>query len=122
MKHTPLMVDNVIAAAAYVTGTTAAEIKSQNRGSELVYARRLVALILRERGFSYPRIARAMNRDHSTIINTVREGEKALRTDYTFRADLETLRKRQRLAPRPQFWTLIVSREMLDDWRRKAAA
>lgn len=122
MKHTPLMADNVIAAAAYLTGTTPQAIKGSSRLSSLVRARRLVAVILREHGFSYPKIARALNRDHSTIVHAVREAEKTLRTDYAFRADLETMRKRPRLAPRPQFWTLIVSREMLDDWRRMAAA
>ena len=40
---------------------------SQRRWPELVDARREVALRLREQGWSYPRIGRALRRDHSTI-------------------------------------------------------
>ena len=40
---------------------------SSRRWPELVDARREVALRLRKQGWSYPRIGRALRRDHSTI-------------------------------------------------------
>lgn len=48
-------------------GLTVSAVLSERRWPEVVDARREVALRLREQGWSYPRIGRALRRDHSTI-------------------------------------------------------
>ena len=48
-------------------GVRPAHVLSPMRYHELVDARRLIAFKLRENGWSYPRIGRALRRDHSTI-------------------------------------------------------
>ena len=47
-----------------------AEIKGEGRGSTLVCGRSVIARIMRERGCSYPRIARMLGRrDHTSIMH-----------------------------------------------------
>ncbi len=56
--------------AAEAIGSTPEEITGDRRNGELVAARAAVATVLRERGWSYPRIAASLGgRDHSTIMN-----------------------------------------------------
>jgi len=51
-------------------GLSADEVIGRLRFGELVAARAVIARILRERGWSYPRIGAALGgRDHSTVIN-----------------------------------------------------
>ena len=47
-------------------------VLGEGRTRSLVYARAVTAWVLRERGWSYPRIGMALKRDHSTIIHAVR--------------------------------------------------
>lgn len=52
------------------TGVSFDDIRDVGRASHLVEARRLLAYRLRhELAFSYPRIARLMERDHTTILS-----------------------------------------------------
>jgi len=70
---------DVVATVAKAFGLSYAEVVSDGRRTELVCARTVAALILRERGNSYPQIGRYLgNRDHSTIINLVSKYEKRL--------------------------------------------
>ena len=45
------------------------EILSPRRQELLVEKRKIIAGILRKKGYSFPKIGYAMNRDHSSIIN-----------------------------------------------------
>ena len=46
---------------------TLEDLRGPSREPELVEARRLVCQYLRRHGFSFPQIARYLNRDHSTV-------------------------------------------------------
>ena len=60
-----------ISRAAEHHGVTVAEIKGRSRLGPVVAARQDVFLALREAGWSFPRIGRAMGRDHSTVMHGV---------------------------------------------------
>ena len=60
-----------ISRAAEHHGVTVAEIKGRSRLGHVVAARQDVFLALREAGWSFPRIGRAMGRDHSTVMHGV---------------------------------------------------
>ena len=57
--------------AAEHHGVTVAEIKGRSRLGPAAAARQDVFLALREAGWSFPRIGRAMGRDHSTVMHGV---------------------------------------------------
>ena len=61
------MLPEVIKSVCETVGVLPAHVLSPMRYHELVTARRLIAFKLREQGWSYPRIGRALRRDHSTI-------------------------------------------------------
>lgn len=46
-----------------------ARLRSYNRDAPIVECRRKVAALLRDRGWSYPRIGRFLGRDHSSVIS-----------------------------------------------------
>jgi len=51
---------------------TAEDIIGKNRSRKLVEIRRKCAVMLREKGYSTTEIGRIMNRDHSTIVHSLR--------------------------------------------------
>ena len=61
--------------AAEHHGVTVAEIKGRSRLGRAAAARQDVFLALREAGWSFPRIGRAMGRDHSTVMHGVAVAE-----------------------------------------------
>ena len=61
--------------AAEHHGVTVADIKGRSRLGPVVAARQDVFLALREAGWSFPRIGRAMGRDHSTVMHGVAVAE-----------------------------------------------
>ena len=64
-----------ISRAAEHHGVTVAEIKGRSRLGPAAAARQDVFLALREAGWSFPRIGRAMGRDHSTVMHGVAVAE-----------------------------------------------
>ena len=62
---------DTIGAVARHFGFTPDDIKGRDKHDAFVDARCAVALLMRERGLSYPQIGRFLNRDHSTIINLI---------------------------------------------------
>jgi len=59
--------------AAYDFFIQRVDIMSERREEPLPEARRVVAKSLRQHGYSYPSIGRAMNKDHSTIMYMVKD-------------------------------------------------
>jgi chromosomal replication initiator protein len=51
---------------------TAEDIIGKNRSRKLVEIRRKCAVMLREKGYSTTEIGRIMNRDHSTIVHSLK--------------------------------------------------
>lgn len=71
-RPTAFFVDELIAGVAEDFGMSATLLKSPKRTRVYVHARAVVFKILHERGWSYPRMARAVGRkDHSTAIHSV---------------------------------------------------
>lgn len=63
----------LVAAVSRDFGLTARVVIGDGRAAELVHARAVVARIMKDRGASYPVIARTIGRhDHSTSIHAVR--------------------------------------------------
>lgn len=62
-------------AAAYF-GHTLAKITAPGRDPAIVRLRQRIAFIAHHAGYSYPRIGRALDRHHSTIIHAVRQEAK----------------------------------------------
>jgi chromosomal replication initiation ATPase DnaA len=68
--------NRTIEAAARIAGVEPIAILGRSRKTEIVYGRQLAAYGLRRGvGLSYPKIGRLLNRDHSTIIHSVRKLE-----------------------------------------------
>mgnify|MGYP001561965336 CR=1 FL=1 len=62
----------IAAAAARCAGLTVGHLVGQGRATSVVRARRVAMSIAHERGFSYSEIGRALQRDHSTVMASVR--------------------------------------------------
>jgi chromosomal replication initiation ATPase DnaA len=60
--------ENLLSQTVY----TRNEILSPRRQSELVDARQFIAKGLRAKGYSFPKIGKVMNRDHTSIQNLVK--------------------------------------------------
>jgi chromosomal replication initiation ATPase DnaA len=63
-----------IAAIAEPYYYTVEDILGPSRFKRLVYVRRLCVSMLRQKGYSTTEIGRIMNRDHSTICNSLKSG------------------------------------------------
>lgn len=57
------------------------DLESKNRKRDVVDARKVYAKILREAGYRYEKIAKSINKDHSTIIHYVENIENILSYD-----------------------------------------
>jgi chromosomal replication initiation ATPase DnaA len=63
-------IEEVIAAVAAATHVTIEQLRSNKRPQHIAYARQLAMYFCRElTGLSFPVIAEAFNRDHSTVIH-----------------------------------------------------
>lgn len=58
---------SLLDAAALVVGTTSPMLRSSRGAQPLAMKRQIVMYLLHNRGYSEPAIARALNRDHSTV-------------------------------------------------------
>ena len=63
-------------AIAAITPLTWAEIVAKDHGRARVLIRAQIYVLLRERGWSYLRIARLFKRDHTTIISSIQRHQK----------------------------------------------
>lgn len=59
------------------TGISTPEILGQSRHQDVHEARRLIAVAMRELDWSYPRIGRALDRDHSTVMTMMKRATDA---------------------------------------------
>lgn len=71
-----------VEAAADLYGLDPSTLLSDARHKSVVKARQIAAWLMREDGLSYPTIGRALNRDHTTAIHSVRcvERDQMMRT------------------------------------------
>ena len=71
-------VNSVVDRVAADYGVTRDCIFGNSRKKDVCHARHEVMWALREMGFSYPRIARVLGRDHTTIIHGCRQHEERM--------------------------------------------
>ena len=65
-------IQNIAREVADLTGIPLDDIMGRCRKGEVCRARELVCYVAYSRGFSYPRIGMALGRDHTTIMQAVR--------------------------------------------------
>jgi chromosomal replication initiation ATPase DnaA len=70
--NAPAALSALVRSISTESGMQLADILGPNRSRRLFHVRRTIALEARERGYSFPQIGRALNRDHSTIVHAVR--------------------------------------------------
>lgn len=67
----------IMEAGCKATGVTAKLIRSRYRNRPLVARRRFIARKMREAGYSYPKIGKALGgRDHSTVMHYLRSDKQ----------------------------------------------
>lgn len=73
----PVTAQLLLDVVCHVTGLTPSELRGEGRQKHLARARHIYAFAARKRaGWSYPRIAKAINRaDHSTVLHGVMKVE-----------------------------------------------
>lgn len=68
-------VDAIVRAVSEATGISRIAIYSQSRRREIAHARQIVMHEAHKQGLSVNQIARALNRDHTTILHGIRAEE-----------------------------------------------
>jgi hypothetical protein len=68
----PMTLKKIIETTAERHGLQVSEVQSSCRRRKFVKCRQEIAVKARESGYSYPRIGRALNRDHTSIMHLVR--------------------------------------------------
>ena len=88
-------VDKIFEIVEKAYGVTKEEILSENRKKEIAYARHIVTYLIKElTDMSYPKIAKLLNRkNHSTCISSFNQVEDHLKTDNSYAAEVNSLRK-----------------------------
>jgi hypothetical protein len=85
--------DELVETVAVVCLVTAADIYSRDRHQQNAHARHLCALLLRERGLSFPEIGRVLGgRDHTTAMSAVARAQQLELTDRATRERLDKIR------------------------------
>lgn len=93
-----MMIRDIIAATADHFGLTYADLLADRRSVQFAHARQVAAYIARSETLgSYPVIARAFNRDHSTIVHAVQRITDLLRSNHPVRVDIEAITARARI-------------------------
>lgn len=80
--------------AAAVAQTTPKDILGRCRRAPLSHSRQAIMLVLRERGWSLPRIGRELGRDHSTVCTGLVAARGRMRANPVYAAlvrDLEAI-------------------------------
>lgn len=90
----PLSFKSFLHTVCEVWGVGKIEVLSPQRERRIAYPRMALCALLQElSGKSLPQIGRLLNRDHTTILHSIRKVSNLLR-DSTFRAKFEECRRR----------------------------
>lgn len=88
----PLEAREIISRTAMALGVPESVLLSPDRGHDLARGRFAIMLMLRDMGWSYPRIAAAtQRRDHTTVIHGIRRARQMRCSDPDFIELLEIL-------------------------------
>lgn len=93
--HRPLDLENIQKDVARYYKLSIDDLKSEKRTKHLAHARQVAMYLCRTfTKSSFPEIATAFNKDHSTVISSVRKVEGLRATDSTFNSELSELEER----------------------------
>jgi chromosomal replication initiation ATPase DnaA len=70
------LVKSIAHAVCEKSGTQVSEVFSTNRARHVVATRHLVMYLAHKAGLSYPEIGKAINRDHTTVMEGVKAEQK----------------------------------------------
>jgi chromosomal replication initiator protein len=84
----PALWDQVLQQVCAVYGVSQRELLSTSRLSRVLLPRQLAMYLLRQAGWSLPRLAQAFRRDHATVLHACRKVEQRLKTDASLLAAL----------------------------------
>lgn len=92
---TPVTIDRIIDEVARTYGGSASDIRSKKRDARSTQMRQMAMYLVREMtGLSSTDIGKHFdNRDHATVLYSLREIEKKLKKDSSLRTTLEDIRK-----------------------------
>jgi hypothetical protein len=89
-----LFSEKIIIAAEAIFAIPQQEFLGHSKAAPFVNVRYAIAMVSRDRGFSFPQIARIIKRkDHTTIINAVEKAQALYIDNRGFRIRVEALRK-----------------------------
>ena len=92
-KDSKLSPNKTAIEVANVFGIEVSDLTARCRREELVIPRHIYVKLLRDSGYGYSEIARLMNRDHGTAINSVRRAQEIIETDRRYRRQISELRE-----------------------------
>ena len=91
----PVGIERIAEVVARHYNVTLEDLMSPRRNQEIAYPRHLACYLCREMtGSSFPHIGTFFDRDHSTIMHSVRSIKKLLETDDKVAAEITYLRGR----------------------------
>lgn len=86
--------DNIRDVVCHVTGVSPEHLHAKKRSAHIANARHAFCYLARElyQGqFSYPTIARYLERDHTSVMSSERRARQLMRSNAAFRADVERM-------------------------------
>lgn len=85
-------IESIVSEVSHYFGIPGYDILSERQSAALVEARHCAMWLARHlTPYSYPRIGRAFDRDHTTVMHGVRKVERRKSVDDGLRAELENL-------------------------------
>lgn len=91
VSNSPVEICEIIFAVAGDDQAVVAEIRLDSQVERLLRMRQAIIWTAKARGYSFHKIARAINRDHSTVMHAWRIARGLIETDAAFRARCEAL-------------------------------
>lgn len=91
-KSEESIIDRIFTYAEKRFGVTKDEIVGKKRNAEIIIARHCVAYLMRKTtNLSFKAIAKLLNKDHTTVMNSIEVIEKKIRTELTFEKEMQSI-------------------------------
>lgn len=91
-KSEESIIDRIFTYAEKRFGVTKDEIVGKKRNAEIIIARHCVAYLMRKTtNLSFKAIAKMLNKDHTTVMNSIEVIEKKIRTELTFEKEMQSI-------------------------------
>ena len=91
-KSEESIIDRIFAYAEKRFGVTKDEIIGKKRNAEIIIARHCVAYLMRKTtNLSFKSIAKLLNKDHTTVMNSIDVIEKKIRSEFTFEKEMQSV-------------------------------